>query len=192
MEKSKIDRPIRLIIISGSAGSLKTVFTILGHLNKDYKIPILIVLHRDPQGTSRLAEIVAVRSTLKVKEIEDKDPVQDKQIYICPADYHVLIETDHSFSLDYSEKENFSRPSIDVAFRSASDVYGPGLLCVLLSGANADGAGGLSYVKQNKGITIVQEPMDAEVSYMPEQAIQLMQPDYVLPGIEIGRLLNQL
>jgi two-component system chemotaxis response regulator CheB len=192
MEKDKLEQPVKLIVICGSAGSLKVIFKILDSLKRGYQIPMLIVLHRDPQGASRLSEIITVRSNQKVKEIEDKDSIEDNHLYICPADYHVLIESNGSFSLDYSEKENFSRPSLDVTFRSAADAYGPQLLCVLLSGANADGAIGLSYVKHRKGITVVQDPKDAEVSYMPEQAILLKEPDYVLPGSAIGGLLNSL
>jgi two-component system chemotaxis response regulator CheB len=92
----------------------------------------------------------------------------------------VLIEKDHSFSLDYSERVNFSRPSIDVSFRSAADAYGKALTAVLLSGANADGAGGLEFVRERGGLTVVQDPETAEVSFMPENAIARGKVDFVL------------
>lgn len=181
-----------MIIIGGSAGSLQVVFYLLGQCRPDFQTPILVVLHRDPQGISRLAELLASKTPLIVKEIEDKEPVENGCVYVCPADYHTLIEDDHSFSLDYSEKINFSRPSIDVTFRSGADIYGKNLVCILLSGANADGAEGLSYVREHHGTTIVHNPEEAEVSYMPQQALLQGNADHVFSKIEIAEYMQQL
>jgi two-component system, chemotaxis family, protein-glutamate methylesterase/glutaminase len=188
MEKGKITRP-SMIVIGGSAGSLQVVFYLLGNCPPDFHIPIVIVLHRDPQGISRLAELLATKTTLTVKEIEDKEPIEQGCVYVCPPDYHTLFEDDQSFSLDYSEKINFSRPSIDVTFRSAADVFGEELVCILLSGANADGADGLRYVREHRGITIVHTPEEAEVSYMPEQALLQGKADHVLRKDEITQFM---
>lgn len=169
-----------MIIIGGSAGSLQVVFYLLANCPPSFDIPIVIVLHRDPHGLSRLAELLATKTTLSVKEIEDKEPIEKGCVYVCPPDYHTLFEDRNSFSLDYSEKINFSRPSIDVTFRSGADIFGKELLCILLSGANADGADGLHYVRQQSGITVVHTPEEAEVSYMPEQALLHGRADQVL------------
>jgi len=183
--------PLRFILIGGSAGSLQVILRLLEKSIHGFRVPVLIVLHRDPQGESRLTDILAVRTSLVVKEIEDKDPIRENYIYVCPADYHVLVEDDLSFSLDYSEKEHFSRPSIDVAMRAAADVYGKGLLCVLLSGANADGAAGLRYAKQCGATTIIQSPEDAQVSYMPEQALLVNTPDHIFTTADLILFLQQ-
>lgn len=87
---------------------------------------------------------------------------------------------------------NYSRPSIDVAFRSAADVYGAGLICVLLSGANADGSDGLAYVKSKGGMTVAQDPATAEVPYMPEQAILHGVVDHIIDADQLAAFLNQL
>ena len=180
-----------MIIIGGSAGSLQVVFYLLGNCPPDFDIPIVIVLHRDPQGISRLAELLATKTTLAVKEIEDKEPIEKGCVYVCPPDYHTLFEDDQGFSLDYSEKINFSRPSIDVTFKSGADVFGKELVCILLSGANADGAEGLRYVREHHGITIVHTPQEAEVSYMPEQALLQGKADHVLLKDGIMQFLLQ-
>jgi two-component system chemotaxis response regulator CheB len=192
MEKGKMTYPASLVAIGGSAGSLQVILNLLDTINAGFSIPVLLVLHRDPQGESRLEELLSVRSHLVVKEVEDKDTIERGHLYLCPADYHVLIEDDGSFSLDYSEKEHFSRPSIDLAFRAAADVYKEKLVGILLSGANADGAAGLRYIRERKGTTVVQQPSDALVRYMPDQALQQSAADFVLTGAELTHFLQRL
>jgi two-component system chemotaxis response regulator CheB len=187
-----VKKPVRLIVIGGSAGSLQVVLKILGYLKSSYSIPILLVLHRNVQYDSSLQELLVLKTTLNAKEVEEKDAIKPGYVYFCPADYHVLVEKDFSFSLDDSEKVNFSRPSIDVVFRSAADILGDQLLCVLLSGANSDGAEGLKQVKEKGGITVIQDPEEAQVPFMPQQALRIMQSDYVLDSNQIAGLLNSL
>jgi two-component system chemotaxis response regulator CheB len=178
----------RLLVIGGSAGSLQVIVSVLAALGKDYPMPVLVVLHRNGVFESSLEELLTARTQQVIREVEEKDRLRAGVVYLCPADYHVLVERDFSFSLDYSERVNFSRPSIDVTFRSASDVYGAGVVALMLSGGNADGAEGMQYVKERGGFTIVQDPATAEVPYMPQQVMLRMQVDVVaateeLPGI---------
>ena len=84
-----------LIEIGGSAGSLQVLLKIFNYLKAPYDIPILLVLHRNLQYDSSLEELLKSRSTLYPREIEEKDPIKPGYIHICPADYHVLIESDH-------------------------------------------------------------------------------------------------
>lgn len=169
----------RLIAIGGSAGSLNALFRILSGLPKDFSIPILLVVHRLTSSESTLQELLTLKTHYKVLEIEEKETITNGHLYICPPDYHVLVEDDYSFSLDFSEKVNFSRPSLDVVFKSAAEIYEDRLTAILLSGANADGVEGLQYVKEKGGKVMVQDPIDAQVSYMPEQALKHLTPDVV-------------
>ena len=170
----------RLIVLGGSAGSLHVLLDLLAPLKPGFPHSLLIVLHRNTQFDSSLEELLGARTGLPCREVEEKDPVQPGIIYVCPADYHVLIEQDHTFSLDYSERVNFSRPSIDVTFRSAAEAYGPLLTAVLLSGGNADGAAGLEIVREMGGTTVVQDPETAAVAYMPQMGITKGKVDHVL------------
>lgn len=183
---------IKLIAIGGSAGSLQVVLKIFDYLDSNYSIPILLVLHRNINYPSSLEELLLHRTKLISKEVEEKEKIKPGCIYICPADYHVLVEDDQTFSLDVSEKVNFSRPSIDVVFKSASEVYKDQMVGMLLSGANADGADGLLFAKRNKSITVVQDPNEAEVPYMPQQAIKHSKPDHILNTNEMAGFLNSL
>jgi len=185
-------KPDKLLLIGGSAGSLQVMFSLLTALGNDFPVPVLVVLHRNSAFDSSLEELFFSRTALVTKEVEEKEVPAAGTVYLCPADYHVLVESDHSFSLDYSERVHFSRPSIDVAFKSAADIYGAGTIAVLLSGGNADGAEGLAYVKERGGVTVVQDPMSAEVPYMPQQAITRMHPDHILPAEEISAFIRGL
>jgi two-component system chemotaxis response regulator CheB len=182
----------KLIIIGGSAGSLQVILKLFTTIKKDFPVPVVLILHRTPVADQLLEELLNGKTDLMVKEVEEKEMPLPGYLYVCPADYHVLFEKDGSFTLDYSEKINFSRPSIDVAFQSAADAFGEKLICILLSGANADGTDGMTYVKKCRGITIVQDPNDAEVSYMPLQAVQRAKPDHVFNHAEIKKFIEAL
>jgi two-component system chemotaxis response regulator CheB len=182
----------RLLVVGGSAGSLQVIVPVLTALGKDYPMPVLVVLHRNGGFESSLEELLSSRTNQAIREVEEKDFLRPGVVYICPADYHVLVEQDRSFSLDYSERVNFSRPSIDVTFRSAADVYGGGLIALLLSGGNADGAEGMEYVQRRGGYTVVQDPLTAEVPYMPQQVLLRMTVDVVASTEELPALVRAL
>lgn len=183
-------KPDRLLVIGGSAGSLQLILTVVTAIGDSFPMPVLVVLHRNAGFESTLESLFSSRTGLSIKEVEEKDLLVAGTVYLCPADYHVLLEYDHTFSLDYSERVHFSRPSIDVTFRSAADVYGGGLMALLLSGGNADGAEGMQYVKGCGGVTVVQDPLSAEVPYMPQQALMRMIPDHILPSEEIPAFIR--
>ncbi|WP_299823782.1 chemotaxis protein CheB [uncultured Pontibacter sp.] len=161
-----------LIVIGGSWGGIKASLEILQGLPEDYKIPIVLVLHRLRDQEGNLKQLFDKRLNLKVEEVEDKEAVCSGYVYIAPANYHVLLENDKSFSLDVSDLVNYSRPSIDVTFISAADTYGEGVIGILLSGASKDGSMGLKRIADAGGIALVQDPAEAEVAVMPLAAIE--------------------
>ncbi|OLY93536.1 two-component system, chemotaxis family, response regulator CheB [Cnuella takakiae] len=162
-----------VLVVGGSAGSLDPVLQIVGALPADTDAAIVIVVHRKAGSDSILSNLLAAKTSLPVKEVEDKDPVLTGHIFLAPPDYHLLFENRNYFALDASEKINYSRPSIDVTFESAAAAFGSTVVGVLLSGANADGAEGLAAIRNAGGLTLVQDPATAEVYYMPQQAILL-------------------
>jgi two-component system chemotaxis response regulator CheB len=169
-----------LVVIGGSAGSIEVLMRLLPDWPVNDRLAAVIVLHRKADGDSPLTDLFISRSSWPVGEAGDKDLIMPGHIYLAPADYHLLIETDHTFSLDYSEKINYSRPSIDATFETAALAYGTDLTCLLLSGANADGAAGLCAAKQLGSTVAVQDPATAVAPYMPQHALQLLKPDAVL------------
>lgn len=191
MAQRSVNNRYELLIIGGSAGSLDVLIQMLPSLNKRLDLAVVIVQHRKA-GESLLADLLADKTTWPVKEAEEKDAIEKNTIYLAPADYHLLIEKDKTFSLDFSEKLHYSRPAIDISFETAADAYGSSAAAILLSGANADGAEGLKKIKQAGGLTIVQQPSEASIAYMPEQAIQLFRPDYIATVQEIISIVNRL
>lgn len=182
----------KALIIGGSAGSLDVLLKVLPQIDVDINFPIIIVVHRKQGTDSLLSDLLASKTKLKVKDIDEKENILSKTIYIVPSDYHLLIEKDFTFSFDYSEKVNYSRPSIDVTFQSAAEVYLDKLVCILLSGSNADGVNGLITVKNYGGETIVQDPDTAQVDYMPRQAMLKANVDHVLRIEEMADYINSL
>lgn len=180
------------LVIGGSAGSLDVLLKVLPDIDLLLPFPIIIVLHRKPGKDSMLTQLLSAKTFLKVKELEEKEKLTPAHIYIAPPNYHVLIENNKTFSLDASEKINFSRPSIDVTFESASDVYSENLVCLLLSGANSDGTKGVQKVKENNGIVIIQNPASAIVPFMPEYALEHCNADAIINADEMANYINQL
>jgi two-component system chemotaxis response regulator CheB len=185
-------KQVEFIIIGGSAGSLHVILNIIAGLPANFRIPVLVIIHRNSTFDSSLEELFASRTKLPIKEVEEKESILPGTIYTCPSDYHLLFENDRTFSLDYSERINFSRPSIDVSFRSAAEVFGPNLVCCLLSGGNADGVDGLAAVRDAGGMTIVQDPATADVPYMPQHAVSNVEIDHIIPSDELPYFIASL
>ncbi|SHK63620.1 chemotaxis protein CheB [Epilithonimonas mollis] len=181
-----------LVIIGGSAGSLQVILELVRHLDAELDFPIVLVVHRKAQSISILQTLLQQFSTKKVIEIEDKTEIENNIIYIAPADYHLLFDSKVNVSLDRSEKYHFSRPSIDIAFSSASEVYQKNVLAILLSGANADGIDSLQFIKKNGGQVWIQDPETAEVDYMPRQAVEQVDYDLLITPENLYQHINQL
>jgi len=183
---------IELIVVGGSAGSLQVIMEMIKNLDDKMNFPLVVVVHRKAYSTSILPTLLQQFTSMKVTEIEDKTEIYQNEIYIVPADYHLLFEDKNTVSLDSSEKVNYSRPSIDVTFKSAAETFGENVIGVLLSGANADGVEGLKYIKKNKGKVWIQNPESAEVDYMPKQATQQVDYDLLLEPKDLANHINKL
>jgi two-component system chemotaxis response regulator CheB len=189
MEENKITANCKVVIIGGSAGGLNALLQILPDLHSLNSFALVIVLHRRGTDDLTLEELIKLKTAIQVKAIEDKELLLPGFVYVAPSNYHLLFEKDGTFSLDTSEKVNYSRPSIDVSFESAAEVYGDSLIGILLSGSNSDGTEGLKYIQKAGGIIIVQDPKTADMSFMPNNAINNTTPDYILNLQEILNLL---
>jgi len=181
-----------LIVIGGSAGSLDALLQIVPKLRADIGIPIVIVVHRGNSTEQLLVNLFALKTRIPIREAEDKEPLLHDTIYIAPGDYHLLVESRELLALDVSEKVNYSRPSIDLTFESAAEVFGKNCIGILLSGANSDGCKGLKAIGEAGGTTIVQEPATASVPYMPKAALNSMKPDHVFSPTQMAQFLNEL
>ena len=187
-----MDRGYEAVAIGVSTGGLRALEGILFHLPADFALPLLIVQHVDRDAGSGLAQLLDARCALKVKEADDQDEIVAGTAYLAPANYHLLVESRERLTLSVDPHVSFARPSIDVLFESAADVFGPRLIGVVLTGANFDGSDGLKRVKQRGGLAIVQEPSEAAASQMPRAALAATEVDHVVPLAGIAPLLEQL
>ncbi|MDM0050958.1 chemotaxis protein CheB [Variovorax sp. J22R115] len=191
-QSSVMARKTLAVVIGASAGGVDALIALLADLPAQWRLPVAVVIHLPEGYESRLAEVFRHRLPIPVFEAADKAPVQAGTLYFAPPGYHLSIERDLSFSLSCEPPVLHSRPAIDVLMSSAADAFGPSLVGVLLTGANDDGAEGLLRIHQAGGLTIVQDPAEAEIPTMPNAALGAHSPDHVLPLRDIRALLLQL
>jgi two-component system chemotaxis response regulator CheB len=181
-----------LICIGASWGGLQAVGRVLSDLPPEFELPIAIAQHRHPDAQeATLAELLSLRTDRPVLDVEDKMPIQPQHVYIAPQNYHVLVER-NSVALSVDERIRFARPSIDVLFETAAHAYGAGVIGIILTGANDDGAHGLAKIKQAGGVALIQDPLGAARRTMPDAAIAATVADAVLPLEEIGKYIYGL
>ena len=176
---------IGAIAIGASAGGVQALLELLPRLSQTFPVPVFVVLHVPADRSNLLAPLLDSRCAISVKEAEDKESVRPGVVYFAPSDYHLLVELNGDLSLSSDEAVNFSRPSIDVLFESAADAYGAGLVALLLTGANQDGARGVAAVAAAGGTVLIESPDTAHARPMPEAGIALCPTAIVtpLPGI---------
>ena len=180
-----------ILLLGGSAGSFKLIFNIVKNFDADLGKSVIIIIHRKKNFFSDIEKLFSDNSSMTFKEITDKEKICKNTIYIAPANYHTLIEKEETFSLDVSEAIWFSRPSIDVTFESAAEIYRDKCTAILFSGANQDGAEGLLKLRNYGSLTIVQDPEEAEMPQMPLAAIEAKAAEYILSSKEIAGLLEK-
>ncbi|MFD0750075.1 chemotaxis protein CheB [Mucilaginibacter calamicampi] len=173
-------RQSELLVLGGSAGAFKHIYNAVRVFPAELDKAVLIVLHRKKNFFSEIENLFAQNSRMSLREVSDKDAIKKNTLYIAPANYHTLIESKHSFGLDVSEAVWYSKPSIDVSFECAAEVFKKKCTAVLFSGANQDGAKGLLSLRNNGGLTIVQDPDEAEMPEMPQAAIRVNAAEYIL------------
>ena len=184
--------PVRAIVIGASAGGVEAIGTLLSALPAALQVPVFIVLHLPRERPSLLAPIFQLKCALPVREASDKEPVAPGTVYLAPPDYHLLIDEGPLTALSADDPVHYSRPAIDVLFESAADVYRAGLLGLVLTGGNQDGAAGLAAVSAAGGQGVVQRPESAQVPYMPAAALQRNPSSRVLSLGDIAGLFAAL
>jgi len=190
-DSSSITCACACVVIGVSAGGSGALPIVLSALPADYAVPVIVVRHLYPDAGPYGHDVLARACALRLSEAEEKAPVT-AGIHVAPANYHLLVERDRTFALSIDERVRWARPSIDVLFESAADVYGSDLVGVILTGANDDGARGLRRIKEAGGTTIVQDPATAEFPDMPRAAMEACKVGHVLPLEGIGALLGKL
>ncbi len=181
-----------LIVLGCSMGGMAAMEEIFSVLPADFPVPIVVAQHRYRTSGEALPSFLRRHSRLMIVDALDKQWVRPGNVYLAPADYHLLVDRDGELSLSVDAAVAYSRPSIDVLFESAADAYYAGTVAVILTGANADGARGVKRIKERGGFVVVQDPKTAESPEMPSAAIAATRVDRILPLDRIGPFLVEL
>jgi two-component system, chemotaxis family, protein-glutamate methylesterase/glutaminase len=180
-----------IIAIGGSAGSIEVIRQVCRALPADLQACVLITVHVAASSPNLLAGILNSGGPLPASTAVDGEPLQDGRIYVAPADHHLVIDG-RTVRLGRGPRENMSRPAIDPLFRSAGISAGPRVIGVLLSGMLNDGASGLADLRRCGWVTVVQSPLDAVESEMPQAALRASDIDYRAPASDLAELISRL
>lgn len=178
-------------MIGTSWGGLKALQELLPLFPRDLAASVFIVQHQLPSAKNLLHEILGRYTHLPVILPENGATFKSGVIYVAPSNHHLLVQREH-IAVTFGPRENRARPSINALFRSAAAYQGPKVIGVLLTGYLNDGVGGLSAIKRCRGITIVQDPTEAQVSELPQTAIHSVQVDHILPLRQIAKTIAEL
>ena len=179
-----------VLAIGCSLGGLQALRILLPGLPADFPLPVLVTQHIAPSPSSAMAEVLQKNCALTVREAISGERIRPGNVYLAPADYHLLLNDDGTLALSSEERDTYARPSINVMFEAVADVYGTNAIGVLLTGANSDGAQGLAMIKAAGGFVIVQDPDSAEAPAMPRAALQATKADCVLPLEAMVRVIT--
>ncbi|MBQ9471480.1 MAG: chemotaxis protein CheB [Bacteroidales bacterium] len=182
----------KAVIIGGSAGSFQVITRILSAMPANFPLPVLLCLHRLKHVRSGFVEALSIKSSIPVIEPMDKEQIKPGRAYLAPANYHMYIELGNKIALSTEEPVNHSRPSIDLSFITAAQVYREKLIGIILSGANRDGAYGLKRVKDHGGMAIVQDPEECQVKTMTDTSLKMTKVDHIFNTNEIIRFLQKI
>ena len=185
------NRTIRMIVIGTSAGGVEALVKIVRGF-KTTRLACAIVIHLPADAENLIPALLSDETSVPVREASSGEPIEEGSIYIAPPDYHLCLEPNRTLSLSSEELVNFSRPSIDILFESAAFAFQKELVGILLTGANHDGASGMRIIQKHGGVTVVQKPEGIDYPTMPQAALELIAPDYILNLEEITDLISYL
>lgn len=182
----------QVVAMGTSAGGMKALQTLLAALPKTFPWPILLVQHLHPEHQTYLPAILSRSCALTVKLAEADDRLERGTVYVAPPDHHMSLTPDYKLALNKEPAVHFSRPAIDILFKSVAQVCGKQAIAIILTGSNTDGADGIRAIKAQGGMTLAQLPAEAQSPRMPRAAIQTGCVDRVLQLEAIAEQLFQL
>lgn len=187
-----LDRKYEAVVIGASAGGFNALSFLLEQIPQKYCLPVIVVQHRAPDAGNLLEELLQQKCSITIKQADEKEPIEPGTVYVAPANYHLLVEADRTFSLSAESRIRHSRPSIDVLFESAALAYREGLIGIILTGANDDGASGVARIADCGGITIAQNPEEAQFPFMVQASIDTNRINHIWSLGTIQNFLKRL
>lgn len=185
-------RQFEAVVIGASTGGVHALRSVLGRLPADFPLPVLVAQHISPDAGDGMSRLLDDLCAIRVKEADELDRLAAATVYLAPPNYHLLVEKGGHLALSADPPVSYARPSVDVLFESAANVFGSRLIGVVLTGANHDGAAGARTIGQRGGAVIVQNPEQAEARQMPEAALAATKAHHVVDLEGIADILVKL
>lgn len=160
-----------IIVIGASAGGVDSLTQLFGRLNTPLGAAVAVVLHRHPVASVNLATVLGRHASLEIIEASDRMSFKRDRIHLAPRDHHLLVDMNDTLRLDQGPKQHFARPSIDALFISAAMHYRHRVIGLIMTGGGKDGTAGLNAINAHGGITLVQDPAEAQAPSMPKYAL---------------------
>ncbi|KQR74391.1 chemotaxis protein [Burkholderia sp. Leaf177] len=174
--------------MGASAGGVQALLRFFENAPADMGMAFVVVLHLSAKHVSSADKVLQNVTRMRVKQVSGPTSIEANHVYVIAPGKSLTMTDGH---LDARDVEpNFGRPvSIDRMFRSLAEAHGQYVMCIVMSGTGSDGAVGIASVKERGGVTLAQEPNDAEYPEMPQNAIHTDQVDLILPAVEMPQRL---
>jgi two-component system, chemotaxis family, protein-glutamate methylesterase/glutaminase len=188
-----VSSPIKAVVIAASTGGPPILADLLSAIRPGLRVPVLVVQHMPANFTNAFASRLAEKSGLRVAEAADDQTIEDAQVWIAPGDYHMFItrEADNArVQLNQGMPENACRPAANVLFRSAAQVFGAGVLGVVLTGMGNDGFAGSQAIVDAGGHVVVQDETSSTVWGMPGHVARAGLAEAILAPDELAKEIS--
>jgi len=180
-----------VVLIGGSQGALAAMKILLRGLPSDLRVAIGVTIHRSPTFRSSLAELLGKHSSLPVFEPRHGELFRPGNVYLAPPDHHMVFRGGAVW-LDRGPKQHHVRPAVDPMFISGSKAYGARVIGILLTGNLSDGVSGLVAIKKGGGLSLAQDPKEAEAPSMPIHAIAYDDVDAIFQLAAASTMIRDL
>jgi two-component system, chemotaxis family, CheB/CheR fusion protein len=181
-----------MVGIGGSAGAFPALRSFFESMPVDSGLVFVVVLHLSPDHESNLVEMIQQWTKMRVEQAQDGKKAEKNTVYVIPPARHLTATNGH-LKLTEFDREQGRRVAVDLFFRSLADAHGPHAVAIVFSGADGDGTLGVKRIKERGGLTIAQDPDEAEHDGMPSGAISTGMVDWVLHAAEMPqRILTYL
>jgi two-component system, chemotaxis family, CheB/CheR fusion protein len=180
--------PHHIIAIGASAGGMEEINSFFDHTPLD-GVSYIIVQHLSSDFKSRMVELLAKHSKLKVEQAENGISVQCNQVYLIPSDKFMTIR-DNRLYLTAKEKIKGPHLTINTFFNSLAEDYGNKAIGIIMSGLGSDGTEGVKAIKNAGGMVMARNPETSEFGSMPSHAIATGLVDFVIEPIDMPEAIE--
>ena len=179
-ERRDPNEPVAVVGLGASAGGVAPLQQFFTDMNPKSGLAFVVVMHLSPEYESQLPSVLQQKTKMPVMQVTESVKVRPNHVYVIPPNHQLTFE-DSTLCLLPPQQPLGRRVTIDLFFRTLAQAYGHRAVCVIMSGADSDGAIGLKHVRAQGGLTIAQDPKEAEYDSMPAAAIESGMVDWVLP-----------